>query len=332
MRLPAIVVAVAIAIGAGIGAAVASLGHVHYQAEASVLVSAKGGAAAVAPLLPNMRQVATSSVLAGDVHSTLRLPGSAESLRKAIHATTPPHTQLIVVSYTSRNRMRAQQVAQEIAVKVTQLVPVRFAKSAQGLRAAVFDQAHVVSRSGPDFVGDSLIGGAIGLVLALSALAATLRRAPEAAPGRADGPLAEREARLQERIAAVSARESALARRMGELAQRERALEAGAVAPPVTVAPSVAAEPPPPFAEPEPEPVFELPPEPVPVAVDEGPAERTLTELERLVRANADRFPDSVDEWNAYLFYLRDYADASGRLPASFDSLIDEVFGALAQA
>ena len=100
MRLPAIVVAVAIAIGAGIGAAVASLGHVHYQAEASVLVSAKGGAAAVAPLLPNMRQVATSSVLAGDVHSTLRLPGSAESLRKAIHATTPPRTQLIVISYT----------------------------------------------------------------------------------------------------------------------------------------------------------------------------------------------------------------------------------------
>src|SRR5207253_8234350 len=97
------------------------------------------------------------------------------------------------------------------------------------------------------------------------------------------------------------------------------------------VAPPVAAEPPP-LPEPEPEPVFELPPEPVPVAVDEGPAERTLTELERLVRANADRFPDSVDEWNAYLFYLRDYADASGRLPASFDSLIDEVFGALAQA
>jgi hypothetical protein len=80
---------------------------------------------------------------------------------------------------------------------------------------------------------------------------------------------------------------------------------------------------------PSPEPVFAPPPEPVPVAVAEGPAERTLTDLERLVRANAGRFPEAVDEWNAYLFYLRDYADASGRLPGSFDALIEEVFGTL---
>ena len=326
-----IALAVAVAVGAGIGAGVASFGHVRYEAQASVLVSAKGGAAAVAPLLPNVREIATSSVLAGDVHSTLRLPGSAESLRKAIRASTPPNTQLVVVSFTNRHRTRAQQVAQEIAVKLTQLVPARFGKSTQALKVTIFDQAHIVRRSSPDFLGDALIGAAIGLVLALSGIAATLRR-PEVAVARADGALTDRERRLEERIAAVSARETALARRAGELAQRERALEAAGVAPPPVV---VRAEPEPvpePAPLPEPEPVFEPVPGPAPVAVAEGPAARTLTDLERLVRTNAERFPDAVDEWNAYLFYLRDYADASGRLPASFDALIEDVFGVLVPA
>jgi capsular polysaccharide biosynthesis protein len=325
-----LVVVAAIAIGAGIGAAVASFGHVEYKAQASVRVSAKRGPATVTPLLPTLRELATSSVLAGDVKSTLRLPGSAESLRKQIHATTPSHTQLITISFRNRNRTRAGQIAQEIAVKLTELVPARFGSTIPGLKATLFDQAHVVSRSAPDYLGDTLIGAAIGLVLALAVLAATTRRPPKhEAVSDPEGVLAAREAHVRDRIAGVTAREQALARRAGELAQRERALEAREAAQEpveITLEPEPAR-----VTAPEPEivPVVEPEPEPARVAEEEAAARPTLGELERLVSANADRFPDAVEEWNAYLFFLRDYADSDGRLPASFDGLIEDVFGRL---
>jgi capsular polysaccharide biosynthesis protein len=319
-----LVVVAAIAVGAGIGAAVASFGHVEYRAQASVRVSAKGGPATVTPLLPTLRELATSSVLAGDVKSTLRLPGSAESLRKRIHATTPSHTQLITVSFTNRNRNRAEQIAQEIAVKLTELVPARFGTTIPGLKATLFDQAHVVSRNAPDYLADALIGAAIGLVLALAAVGLTTRRAPKAEPEiDPEGVLAAREAHLRDRIAAVTAREQALARRAGELAQREREQAVREAA----TAPAEPAPPPPP--PPEPLPVVEREPEPALVGGEEAPTRPTLGDLELLVSANADRFPGAVEEWNAYLFFLRDYADSAGRLPPSFDGLIEDVFGRL---
>ena len=316
--LVAVAVAAAVAIGAGICSAVASFGHVEYKAQASVRVSAKGGPATVTPLLPTLRELATSSVLAGDVRSTLRLPGSTESVRKRIHATTPSHTQLITVSFTNRNRTRAEQIAQEIAVKLTELVPARFGTTIPGLKATLFDQAHVVSRTAPDYLGDALIGAAIGLVLALTAIAVTMRRAVWPVPTGAEGALAEREERLKQRIAAVTSREQALARRAGELAKRERALETRERVPQPVAAPA------------EPEPAPPSPPEPAPIARP-GAARPTLGDLERLVHANSDRFPDAVEELNAYLFFLRDYADSAGRLPPSFDALIEDVFGRLQQ-
>jgi hypothetical protein len=298
---------------------------VQYEAQASVLLSAPGGPAVVEPLLPSAREVATSAVLAGDVQSTLRLPGSPERLRKHIRATTPHNTQLIAISFTDRSRTRARQIAQEIAVLLTRLVPARFRTATPSLKITIFDQSHIVSRSGPDYLGDSLIGAAIGLVVGLVAVALTKWRFAVTAPAGADGALGERERRLEERIKAVSKRETALARHAGELAERERALAAT----PATH------EPVPPRSEPAPAPasppILEPQPKPAPVVVAET-AERTLAELERLVRVNAERFPDSVDEWNAYLFYLRDYADATGRLPASFDGLINDVFGGLEEA
>jgi capsular polysaccharide biosynthesis protein len=326
-RVLAAAVAAAVAIGAGVGAAVASSGHVQYTAQASARVSAKGGAATVTPLLPTLRELATSSVLAGDVQSTLRLPGSTEGLRKRIHATTPSHTQLITVSFTNRNRTRAEQIAQEIAVKLTELVPARFGTTIPGLKATLFDQAHVVSRSAPDYVGDALIGAAIGLVLALGAAAVTMRRAARPVPSGTDGALAEREARLKERIAAVTTRERALARRAGELTKRERALE-----PRERVQrPAAVPADPEPAPPPTPEAILESAPEPVRSA-KAGGAPPTLGDLERLVRANAERYPDAAEELNAYLFFLRDYADSAGRLPPSFDALIEDVFGRLGRA
>jgi hypothetical protein len=52
-----------------------------------------------------------------------------------------------------------------------------------------------------------------------------------------------------------------------------------------------------------------------------------LDELERLVQERRRRLPERAEEWDTYLFLLRDHADADGSLPPSFDSLVNDVFG-----
>jgi chromosome segregation ATPase len=52
--------------------------------------------------------------------------------------------------------------------------------------------------------------------------------------------------------------------------------------------------------------------------------------LDGLIRERGDEFPDRVEEWRDYLFYLRDFADVDGRLPSSFDALAADVFAPLA--
>jgi capsular polysaccharide biosynthesis protein len=84
-----------------------------------------------------------------------------------------------------------------------------------------------------------------------------------------------------------------------------------------------------PELEPEPQPERRAEPEPrpppVPVPDDVGGA-WTLPRLERLVAERGDEFPDRVEEWRAYLFFLRDHATPEGRLAPSFDALVAEVF------
>ena len=65
--------------------------------------------------------------------------------------------------------------------------------------------------------------------------------------------------------------------------------------------------------------------------VPQQPGGWTIDHLESLVRQHADRFPDRYDEWQSYVFYLREFADASGRLPEKFDALLNEVFDPVAQ-
>src|SRR2546429_7619055 len=144
----------AAAVGAGLGAAVAATGHVEYKAEAKVVVQGKGGPAAVRPQLPNLRELATSSLLAGNVDSTLRLPGSPERLRKRLHASIAPSSEVIVLSVTDHKQDRARQIAQEAGVVFGQLVRARFA-----LKAAIIDPAHVVDRRGRHLLRDAVIGG-----------------------------------------------------------------------------------------------------------------------------------------------------------------------------
>ena len=72
------------------------------------------------------------------------------------------------------------------------------------------------------------------------------------------------------------------------------------------------------------------PPEPVAIAAD-SPAPRTpraptLWQLESLVAARSERFPERAAEWDAYLFHLRQHADTDGRLPAELSALVQTAF------
>ena len=124
-----------------------------------------------------------------------------------------------------------------------------------------------------------------------------------------DSKLKDREQRLEERIARVTAREVELARRAGALALRERELEAR--------------------PEPEPEPVREPEPRPTAAVEPDRNGHYNLVTLEGLVEHRGREFPDRAEEWTSYLFFLRDYAAPDGSLPDSFDALISDTFSEL---
>ena len=124
--------------------------------------------------------------------------------------------------------------------------------------------------------------------------------------------VAKRGSALGERVRTVTERERALARQAGELAAREREFELE------REAALQAAEPEP---DPEPEPELAVPAELL------GPAGAwNVVALERLVDKRGSEFPDRVEEWQAYLFFLREHASMEGTLPPSFDALVDEAF------
>jgi hypothetical protein len=309
-------------LGAGVGAAVAAAGGAQSKAEAKVVVQAAGGPATVRPLLPNVRELATSSLLAGNVDSTLRLPRSPEDLQKRLHASIAPDSEVIVLGITDSNGDRARQIAQESAVVLTQLVQARF-RTPQ-LSATVLDPAHVVAKHDRRFLLDALIGAAVGLAVSVAVLAAS-RRGVVASRAPRDEQLVERERRLKERIDVVTRRERELAKRAGQLAKREEAVanrEQEAVLPPAPAPPVMEA----------PEPVAPVPDLPPPEPIAAPAAARngwTLDDLERLVRDRGPNFPERTAEWDAYLFYLRDYSGADGRLPENFRPLVEDVFGQL---
>lgn len=120
--------------------------------------------------------------------------------------------------------------------------------------------------------------------------------------------LAQRGSALGDRVKSVTERERALARRAGELAARERELE--------RLAERLAA---PPEPEPEPEPG-------APASQLASAGAWNVVALERLVAERGSEFPNRVEEWQAYLFFLRQHASLEGALPSSFDALVEETF------
>jgi hypothetical protein len=163
------------------------------------------------------------------------------------------------------------------------------------------------------------------------------------------------EQRLRRRSAAVTQREQQLARRAAELAQRERALEGrgpeldGRDAELRARADDIDArgrkldargreleERSEELAERERQIEGQLAapaPEHEPVPQSRWPSPQpggwSIHDLERLVAEHGDEDPDRLEEWRYYVHFLREHADVDGRLPATFDYLVEETFGAL---
>ena len=208
---------------------VSLLGSTSRKAEAKVLITSPAGTAAVRPLLGNLRELATSGVVAGNVKSTLRLPESAESLRRHLAASVRPGSEVIAITATDASADRARQLAQEAAVVFGQLVEARFGTSTPELHAAGLDSAHVLA--GPDrhFLRNGLIGALVGLLLGAAAVFVLAGRRREASVAVAAGDARELEKRehlLEERLTTVTARERELATRVGKAAARDKESEA----------------------------------------------------------------------------------------------------------
>ena len=327
---------------------VSLIGSTSRTAEAKVLITSPAGTAAVRPLLGNLRELATSGVVAGNVKSTLRLPESAESLRRHLDASVRPGSEVIAITATDASADRARQLAQEAGVVFGQLVEARFGTSTPELHAAGLDSAHVLA--GPDrhFLRNVLIGALVGLLLGsvlMFVLAIRSRQdaveeelskredlveqrvngvtARERAIADRAGKLAAREQELDERAAALAAAEREVGSRTRELASSERKLadRAAEIAMSRRELEVLAAAPPP--RAPEPVSVPEVEAEPA-----LPPRIRTwnLTELQAAVDAYADPTPEQAENWRTYLYFVREHASPDGTLPRSLDPLIADVF------
>jgi capsular polysaccharide biosynthesis protein len=309
-----------------------------YRADARVLVRPQSSR-----IVPAVEALAESSLVESNVAQTLRLASppkvSAKSGKGGV----------LTVSVEEGSRERARQVDAEAVVILTQKVSQRFGSA--GVSATVLDPAHVAEQTSPTPGRNLLITGLAGLVagLALAAALSTGRAGRAASPTDPDV-----ERRLQARIDQVAKRERALAQRAGQLAAREQDLDrreeelAAASARPSPAEHAVTpreqeleqreralarraeelaartAELEAAAAEPEPEP---------PVVQAPASGSWTLQALEALTRERslAGASTAQQEDWSTYLFLLREHADADGTLPASFDQLVNDVFGPLSR-
>jgi hypothetical protein len=344
--------ALGILLGVLAGVLVSLLGSGTRRAEASVLISSSAGPAAVTPMLANLRELATSGVVASNVRSTLRLTKSTPELRRQLHATVRPQSEVIAISATDEVADHARQLAQEAAAVFAQLVDARFGTGEPPLHAAVLDSAHLLG--GPDrhLVRNALIGALVGLLFgSASMFVLASGRRQVIAVGGDDHDLRKREGLLEQRVKGVTARERALADRAGKLAAREQELDARAaglaaaerevgsragevassqreladrateVATSKRELEELAAAPPPPTAEPLPAPEAEAEPS-LPLRAGTW----NLNDLQKAVDAQTGATPEQVETWRTYLYFLREHASPDGTLPRSLDPLIADVF------
>ena len=310
------------ALAFGVAAIVSGTVDRSWRAEVTIIVGTAAGPlrpgedGATRDLAGRLDELVRSDQIAGNVVSTLHLDESRSELLDRISVNVP-EPGLLRIRVRDENRLRAQQIAQEIGFLFPRLVERRFPR----LRAPVWDPAHIVGR--PDRHWGRNLGIAAGIAAFLwaialgplvlrrlvSALEARPRPTPRPAPTPPVSPPTE-QVTADTLPPAAPAPVVAEAEPLSEperAPQREPALPAAA---PVTVQ--------------------EAPPAPTPapvVVADRG--EHNVDELERLVRAHAEDFPDRAEEWEIYLDSIRDYADPDGQLPATLDWLIWDTFGEL---
>jgi capsular polysaccharide biosynthesis protein len=325
VRRVAVVILCAL-VGLAAGAIWTLLQSDEYRADSRLLVRP-----ASARIVPAVEALAESSLVATNIAQTLHLSSAPDLSAKRGDAG------VLTVSAVGGSRERARQIDAEAVVILMQKVQQRFATVRAS--ATVLDPAHVAEQTSPTAGRNLLITGLAGLLVGIAistALSPRARPRPQADP--------ELEQRLEVRIDRVARRERVLAQRAGQLAAREHDLErreeeaeAGRrrdeeLAEKQRELERREAELEAREAEPEPEPEPEpeavaAPPPPEPV-----PAVRTgwnLRTLEQLVAAQTDAHPREREEWEAYLFYLREHADHDGKLPATFDGVVAVVFGDL---
>jgi hypothetical protein len=247
---------------------------------------------------------------------------------------------VLTVSVEAGSRERARQVDAEAVVVLTQKVAQRFGSA--GATATVLDPAHVAERTSPNPARNLIVAGLVGFGLGAGGAAALRRRTPAHVDDR--HPSQGVEKRLSERLAEVAKRERSLARRAGELAASESRLrdreerltaherkldarQAGLTAGEGELRRRVeelrAREA---TGAPERETVADASPA---VAEPEAAGGWNLKVLEEIVRAQPEK-ADGHEVWTTYLFLLREHADVDGWLPASFNHLVEDVFGELA--
>ncbi len=298
-------VALGVLLGVLVGVLASLLGSGTRRAEASVLISSPAGPAAVTPMLPNLRELATSGVVAANVRSTLRLTQSTLELRRQLHATVRSQSEVIAISATDEVADHARQIAQEAAVVFAQLVDARFGAAKPALHGAVLDSANVLAGTDRRLGRNALIGALVGLLLGSASMfvLASGRRQVIASGG--DGhDLRKREGLLEQRASQRELAESAT-----QIAASKSELEALAAAPP--------------------------PPLPEPVSAPEAKAQPALStrvgtwnldELQTAVDAYPDPTPEQAETWRTYLYFVREHASPDGTLPRSLDPLIADVF------
>jgi hypothetical protein len=282
------------------------------------------------PLVPNsgtratteaLAALAESPTVASNVADALRLRTDAADLAGRIDARVV-RAAIIRIAVRDAKRARARQIASQVGLVFPALVQARFRGGPNGLRVAVWDPASKAVQVGRPWLAGALVGGGVGLAVAVLACALWLRRRL---------PAADRRVAVEpDQARALAVWQQDLTRRSNEIAalearllERERAVAAPQVPEPE---PASAPEPTP---EPEPEPAPEPEPEPEPAAPVVDDLSWNLAELERLVEERADSYPGRVEEWRYYLLYLREFADPSGALPRSFDGLVADTFGDL---
>jgi hypothetical protein len=138
--------------------------------------------------------------------------------------------------------------------------------------------------------------------------------------------LETRENELAQRATVLDERERALERRVQALTMREHSLAREAVD-----ASREAVEPAPrgPDPIPTPTPTRAATPDSPPPTVPLQQGRYNLGRLDALFAGRRAEFPERAEEWESYLFFLRDHAELDGSLPATFDPLIEDVFGEL---